>query len=326
MQYKNILIKDIDFSCDFFKFLPVNSDRQKNLCTNIKKNGILYPPVLIKSRNSEKFIVVNGFKRLFCALKLEEKSQDCLVMDFDVQSFIKGLHLRSSEKNNENLDESLRFYTESRLYKIILNIKKVFPDFDIDPVFNDFFGKNKLFINKIIRFSDSPYFVQKAFFEGKIALPVLFNVLDYNEYEIKNIISFFNKLSPGLNRQREILVLAEEISHRDDKTISEVLNEDAINQVIENNKISKPQKLSLVINLLNLKRYPEMVNLREKFDLIAFESELNQNPRIIYPKNFEDSNFKIELNFNNIETCTKICKKINKSLEKGYIEKFLNLI
>ncbi|MDY0359977.1 MAG: hypothetical protein RBR08_00835 [Desulforegulaceae bacterium] len=326
MLFKNISIKDIDFSCDFFKFLPVDPSRQKILFQNIKKNGILYPPVLIKDNNLEKFIVVNGFKRLFSALKLEKESVNALVMDYSPQSFLKGFYLRAAEKNNEIFDESLKFYAQSKLYQIILNIKNIFPEFDFELIINELFGNNKNFINKIIKFSNSPFFVQKAFFEGKIALPVLFDVLKYKENEIKDILYIFNELSPGLNRQREIISLADELSHRDDKTISEIICQDDISQILKDEKLPNPQKLSFVINSLNLKRYPEMINLKEKFEILAHESGFNENPRIFSPKNFEDSDFKIEFKFNSVETYVKVCKKINKSLEKGYIERFLNFI
>jgi len=326
MLFRNITLNDIDFSSNFFKFLPVQTNRQKFLYKDIKKNGILYPPVLIENKNSEKFIVVNGFKRVLGALKSGEKSINALVMDYSSDSFLKGFYLRAADKDNEIMDESLRFYAESRLYRILINIKDIFPEINLKSLMDDHFGRNIKYLDKVCQFSKTPFFIQKAFFEGKIALPVLFEVLKYKEHDTKNIIVFFGELSPGLNRQREIISLVEELAHREDKSISEVLEDSSINQILKDDKLAKPQKLSFIISLLNQKRYPEMTKLKKSFDMLAKESGFSENPKIFSPKNFEDSDFRLELKFNSVETYLKLCKKINKSLEKGEIERFFNLV
>lgn len=324
MLFKNILLKDIDFSSNFFRFLPVQTGRQKSLYKEIRKNGILYPPVLIE--NKDKYILVSGFKRTLGALKSGKKSVDALVMDYSPDSFLKGFYLRAADKDNENFDETLKFYAESRLYSILLRIKDIFPQINFQSFIDENLGKNKKYIEKVSQFLKTPFFIQKAFFEGKIALPVLFEVLKYNAQDTKNIIAFFGELSPGLNRQREIISLVEELAHKEDKSISEVLGDSSLIQIINDDKSPKPQKLSFIISLLNQKRYPEMSRLRKSFELLAKESGFSDNPKIISPKNFEDSDFRLELKFNNVETYFKLCKKINKSLEEGDIERFFNLV
>lgn len=326
MQFKNICIDDIDFSCRLFRFLPVDRDRQKRLFTDVAKNGILSPPILINDKDSGKFIIVSGFKRLLAFLKTGEKYFNALVMDYCRDSFVKGFYLRWSDNGSESSDESLTFYARARLYKMLYEITEIFPEIDFQKERDYCFGKNKSFIRKISLFAETPLFVQKSFLNQVIALPVLFEVLKYDCQEIRNILTFFQELSPGLNRQRELLSLVEELSHNEDKSISEIIGEDFISETVSDDKLSRPQKLSTVISHLTEKRYPEMIRLRESFVSLAKESDLSENPKIIHPKNFEDSNFKIELKFNNIETYLKLCKKMSKSFEKGDIQRFFELI
>ncbi|MDY0132532.1 MAG: hypothetical protein RBR53_07675 [Desulforegulaceae bacterium] len=325
MQFRDISINDIDFNYSLFRLFPVETKTFNNLFLNIEKLGVLSPPILIEDKNLKKFIVVDGFKRLLSVLKSEKKNCSCLVMDYSADSFLKGFYLKFLDKEIENFDESLNFYAKSKLYKILSGINEIFPKINIKAEKDFWFGKNKDFINKIISFSKAPFYIQDAFLKGVIALPLLFDLLNHEEDEIKSILIFFKNLSPNLNRQRELLNLLEELAHIEDKDISEIINQNRINQIILDEKLSKPQKLNIIIKFLTEKRYPEMIKLKDKFQLLAKESGFEKNPKIIPPKNFENIDFKVELSFNSLETYINLCEKMSENIKKGYIEKFVNL-
>jgi hypothetical protein len=326
MQFKNISVKDIDFSCKLFRLLPVENSRQKSLYLGIKKNGILNPPILIEDTKKQKFIIVQGFKRLVCLLKSGETKTCALVMENNLDSFLKGFYLRCHDKDCETLEESVSFYAKSRLYDILLNIYQIFPEIDFEAQKKSYLGQNKNFIKKISVFSKLPFFVHKAFLNNVISLPVLLDLQKkYKIDDIKQILVFFQNLSPGLNRQRELLILLEELAHNEDKTVSELIEDKEIIKIISDGSLAKPQKLSMIIRLLNEKRFPEMIKLKTRFELLAKEAKLSENPKILSPRNFEDTNFKIELKFNNIETYLNLCKKMSNSYETGEINRFFEL-
>ncbi len=317
MQYKEVFLKDIDFSDTIFKILPDYSDEFEIIFKSVSKKNILNPPFLIEKKGS--FIIVEGFKRIAAALQCGFEKCFALVLDFSKESYKKAFDIINSKYLGFKDSES--FLIKAGLYQLAVKITEIFSETDLCYFEEEIFGKkkNNNYLSKIKSFLESPRFLQVDLLNKVIALPVFLQIIKYEYEDIAAVSRLFNILHPGLNRQRELLLLLEEIAHIEDKNIAEIIDENELVKVMEDSESSDSVKLNTLLALLRKKRFPVMTEINERFMLLAKSSGLLGNPKISSSGNFENNNFKIEFSFNSFETYVNMCNKLN---EKKILKEF----
>jgi hypothetical protein len=115
------------------------------------------------------------------------------------------------------------------------------------------------------------------------------------------LVRLFEKLKLGLNRQREVLNLLEEIAGRDDLRVSELLNEPRIRAAVSDPNATPAQMGQALIDELKRRRYPKICRKTDEFETAVEQLALGGGIRFSPPKNFEAGNYTLSLFFSTLE-------------------------
>ncbi len=111
--------------------------------------------------------------------------------------------------------------------------------------------------------------------------------------EVLNIL-YGAGLRPGINWRRELTELINDISMRDGISQLEVLQSRELREILEHKKLSGPQKLSRIKDILEEKRYPRYSKAKATFDRQLKELKLSSKLKVKHTPYFEDTRLETE--------------------------------
>ncbi|MFH1761988.1 MAG: hypothetical protein ABIA63_12890 [bacterium] len=134
---------------------------------------------------------------------------------------------------------------------------------------------------------------------------------------------FFAKLRLNDNKKREIITCLKEISARDEVKISRLLKSMGIINILDDEKLTGPQKGDRIRNIIFKKRFPQIAGYREKYRKLR--------NRIIWPRGIqinavdilEEGTHKLTFEF---KTIAEFNSKLRELIEFGKNKDFLRLI
>jgi len=144
-----------------------------------------------------------------------------------------------------------------------------------------------------------PWPIQGGVLSGSISLAMALSLAKLQDDEAIGFAEIFNTLNLSLNKQREILTLAQEIAAREDLSIQELLTEKEIKDLIVADTIDKAEKTRMLRQYLKRRRFPEISRAETAFAKHVKKLKLGSNIQLIPPKNFEGSNYTLKLYFEN---------------------------
>ncbi|MCD6185127.1 MAG: ParB N-terminal domain-containing protein [Deltaproteobacteria bacterium] len=111
--------------------------------------------------------------------------------------------------------------------------------------------------------------------------------------------NLFDELKTSLNKQREIINLTKEIALLEDSSILEVLRESGLNKIIKSKDIDRTKKTAEIRFYLKQKRFPVITDYENKFKKLIKGLRLGNGVKLVPPKNFEGTTYKITIDFKN---------------------------
>ena len=265
-----------------------------DILDSIKNVGLINSPILIKKQS--KYIIICGFRRIAACrilglLNVEAKipgtnadELDCVKFAITDNSFQRPLNL---------IEQSRALFMLSGFFKDMISFA--------DEASSLGLPQNPDLIKKIINICHLPLPIQNCVLSNIISLSMAVELGTFEKDIGITFVKIFNDLKLGLNKQRELITLINEISFRDNIPVMKVIQESGFQEILHNDELDRTKKTEKIRYYLKKKRYPSITCAEQKFEELVKELKLGNGMKLIPPKNFEGNTFSIKLHFNNLK-------------------------
>ncbi len=152
-------------------------------------------------------------------------------------------------------------------------------------------------IRKTRPLCDLPEPIRRGVADGAIPLAMALSLARLDPADGSTLARLFRDLRPGLNKQREILLMAREIALRDGIALTAVLNAPEMTAAIEDPGRDRNQRAEALRALLRARRYPALSAAEAAFERDRRRLSLPPEIRLAPPPAFESGRFTFQLEF-----------------------------
>jgi ParB family transcriptional regulator, chromosome partitioning protein len=293
---------------------------QKNidsLVRSLQRIGLINALVILPE--NDHFIILCGFRRCEAARALgwtkiratvlpwDTPQKDCVGLCIADNSFQRPLNLIEISKALALLKESF-----------------INPEAIMEEAAHLGLPSGIKYLKKIEPLCRMPEPVQKGILSESISLSTAWQLLQMPEKEAIAFAEIFESLNCSLNKQREIIILLQEISILENKAISMILAEDRVNDIVSDNNIDKNVKTRQLRSDLRKRRYPNISETEKAFFTNVDKLGLNERLRLIPPQDFEGDTYRLTLDFKNLQELRKHQKKLDEIISHPELKKILS--
>jgi ParB family chromosome partitioning protein len=290
-QDKIVPLCEIDLRNDTYR-ISTDDDPQEIL-PSIEAVGLIDPPILIQ--NQVDYTIICGFRRINAYRVLERAT--CRARILPSNSGLQELATIAIADNA--LRRPLNLIEQARAIRLIFDVAKDTRQ-RVRLASQAGLGESMAIMQKTVRLLELPHIVQKAVMREAISLSMASELGRLAPDEAGLLAKVFSDLKLGLNKQREILTLASEISRREEILLVDLWQSPPIQTIMANSDWDRNQKTRWLRSHLRQRRFPEISCVEERF--LDCRKRLNLGPGVTLtaPKNFEDTTYTIRLAFRNI--------------------------
>lgn len=314
-ELKRVALSEIDQTEDTFR-ITTNTDTE-SLSTAIQIAGMINPPVLCQ-RDDTALKVVSGFRRIAAATLLGWRRLLAAVLapGTDMIACARIAIVDNMSQRALNLLETSRALC---LLENALENPAQLPDEAAALGLPD----NAGIIRKIKGLCELPEAVQGGIISSAISLP---SALEFAAMpaEATRFAAIFECLRPSLNKQREILTLVQEIAHREDLSVLQVLADPTIEEALNEEDSDRARKLQKIRACLKQRRFPAITRAERAFEASVKKLKLGTGTRLMPPKNFEGSDYTLVVGFKNRNELKKRISAIKKLPDHPDLAKILS--
>lgn len=298
----------------------VSTDIDKNndlLKASIAEAGLLSPPILRKK--PEGYQVVAGFRRLACLKMLGENDVAARLLppDTDDLACLKLAILDNTGQRPLNPGEQARAISRLALF------------FDTSRALCEAAAGLSLPANPAVieRLQLAAALPEKVFgyFTGEVIL--LSIAVDLARMEADTAIrlaDLFAALKLGVNKQREVLTLLEEIAAREDKTLSQVLAEEGLRQIVDDDQADRGRRAADLRVYLRQRRFPAITQKQDWFAQQVRSLKLGKRLSLLPPANFEGADFTLQMTFRDLAELQDHARRLAEVIESPAMKEILS--
>ena len=312
---QTVLLADVDSADTTFRI--TTRKELDNLVLSIKKLGLMHVPVL--KYNPPGYNIVCGFRRIAACRNLGWAQIPARVLSNNFGFFEMA---RLAVADNA-LQRPLNLIETSRALKLLTGVdteKKVLAAAAAElgiPL-------SPAIVPKLKKICDLPAPIQKAILANVIDLSMALALDLFNAADGQALLGLFNHLKLGLNRQRELLLLLEEISQREEIPIQQLMTEKPLNHILENTKIDRPIKRQKVRTYLRRRRFPMISAAETQYKAFVKQLKLGPNINLMPPKDFEGMTYTLTIRFDNRKELKDLKEKLEKIIHHPGLIKILD--
>ena len=301
LNYETVSLADIRSADGTFRITTRSGIA--DLVGSIAQIGLLHPPVLI--RNFSEYKIVCGFRRIAACRQLGWSRITGALLEEPADRF----QLAQLAIADNAWQRPLNLVEASRALNLLA---EVCPD-------QTQFGKavrvlglpdNPAVAAKVKKICRLPRGIQEAALADTIGMSMALALGELDPPDGEALLGLFNELKVGLNRQRELLFLLEEIAHREDRSVQQLIAEKPLQEVLKNARLDRAVKRQKIRSYLQQRRYPLISKATAHFAGQVKQLKLGDDIDLIPPRNFEDKDFTMTLRFKNREELGNLKKKI----------------
>ncbi len=279
------------------------------LSQSISRVGLLNSPILVKGRNGN-FEIILGYRRIVAMKHLDWDKIPCRVLFETDLSPLECLLMNlndniASRKFNEIEKGMILFHLSSLLQKKEI-IEKYMPLLGLP--------SNELTLIFYCRLeNDLDEEIKASIIKGDISIHAVKQILEMDKNERVHVFKWISSLRFNVNQQKIFLEYLLDISSKDNKTISEVLDEEPLKNIFVATRMNNPQKANAVIRELRSRLFPTLIKSEQTFKHMVSKSNLPKGVKINAPPFFEAPHYKMDILFKDgvelIEKLKQLAKK-----------------
>lgn len=140
------------------------------------------------------------------------------------------------------------------------------------------------------------------------------------------VFTLLSNLKLGVNKTKELLTYLDEIALRDQCSISRIVEEECIQEILRHEKYSDPQKTNRIRRVLKEKRYPELTRLEQEYQQRIKQLRVPSGVQIQTNRFFEDDDLSVTFRIHSPEQLHTIAEELQELSRKPEFSKLLDLI
>jgi len=259
------------------------------LAGSIEEFGMIHPPILLPGKSG--YRVVSGFRRISACRFLKLSTLPAKVCPFDMDQRT-CVHLAISDNS---LQRPLNLIETSRA---LVLLSSVYSGKELCSAAGELgLPENLSIIRKISQLSGFEPVIQNAVLSSALSLSMAIDLGQSEQSCGTKLTRLFEYLKIGLNKQREIFSLIQEISLREHLTIEAVLDDSEIRHILDHEKWDHPQKAVKFRRYLKQRRYPQITSWETHMTNLVESLHLDAGIQLILPRDFEGTTFCFQLSF-----------------------------
>jgi len=270
------------------------SDVIDKLKDSIAALGVLDPPILRKKAGA--YQIVAGFRRIDACRLLGRSDLRARVLPTDTDD---STCVRLAIADN-SLQRPLNLIETARALNLLAGVAADETDLSRQAAGLALPG-NPALMRKIMSLTTLPAGLQTRLAAGELAMAMALELKRLDSATAESLGRLFADLKLGLNRQRELVSLLTEIARREKITISELLNEPALQNLLSAPEIERSQKAGELRSLLRRRRYPVMSAATAGFQDLVRHLNLGPGVQLIPPGNFEGTTYTLAITFDRLD-------------------------
>jgi ParB family transcriptional regulator, chromosome partitioning protein len=288
-----------------------------DLATSIALIGLINPPQVIAAAN--RWRIVSGFRRICacCALGWERIQTWCLppqtamttcaclaIADNALQrSLTLPEQIRASRLLFDHCGDAPEFASVARAVGLAPNLK---------------------LLRQMNALADAPPDLSRAVADGSVQFPMAMDLLKRPESEATALADLFQMLRPSLNRQRELLAFVDDISHRDELPVEQVVTAAVSQTDATNPDLDRSVRYARLRSALRSQRYPNLAKAEAERNKALRGIQLEPHMQLQPPANFEGRRYQLQLGFSSISELESQARRVSRLSKDPTVHKLLS--
>ena len=289
---QSLLLKSLQLEDTVYRI--TTSDVIDKLKDSIAALGVLDPPILRKKAGA--YQIVAGFRRIDACRLLGRSDLRARVLPTDTDD---STCVRLAIADN-SLQRPLNLIETARARNLLAGVAADETDLSRQAAGLALPGNPSL-MRKIMSLTTLPAGLQTRLAAGELAMAMALELKRLDSATAESLGRLFADLKLGLNRQRELVSPLTEIARREKITISELLNEPALQNLLSALEIERSQKAGQLRSLLRRRRYPVMSAATASFQDLVRHLNLGPGVQLIPPGNFEGTTYTLAITFDRLD-------------------------
>jgi hypothetical protein len=184
--------------------------------------------------------------------------------------------------------------------------------------------ENPAYIKKVKRLCSFSEPLQEGILSNCISVRIALELADlpYGAGDIFAVL--FNRLKPGLNKQKEILTFAKEISLRDNICLRDLIEKERPHDILMSDEFDNRRKIELIRNYLKKRRFPVLSDAENRFKNLVKKLEFGAGMQLVPPADFEGRNYRLNLCFKNLEELESLKARLESIMINPGLKSILN--
>jgi len=316
-ELKNVNITHFSPSRGFDFNAPGPIEKFKS---SITERGIIYP--LIALPNEDGLVIIDGFKRYRVALDLGFASIPTMILPGSVD-LVEAIKLRYD--NLIYLKDDLNILQKMALYQLLLINKAGDSMIDWWVRKLNLPGDRNL-LSKIMRILAWPKHAQIYLHHYHVSLQNIRALLDQNNSTITELFHFADTLSIRPVELNGIYNYCNDIALNTNKNFSDIIRHPDIMAILEDRNKNRNQKLVAIKKLLYQWRFPLISHYQETLDQKLSDLAFPSNFKLIYDKQFENSELVLQISIKNEESLLNAMKVFSDDKKMTLLKSIIDLL
>ena len=313
-QLKSVPLSSIDTGDDTYRITTrIDVD---DLLASISREGVLNPPLVVEKAGG--YAIVSGFRRIDACTKLGIEETYVRILEPN-RSLLENLRVAIAENVHQR---PLNLIETSRALHKLAAFVPTNQDL-VDTAASLSLPPNPAAIKKIQGLCLLPDAIQGAIINDSISLSMAMDLKKMAPDCAVAFVNLFDEFRLGLNKQREIVGLVQEISRRDGISEQDVLEGRQLQVIISNQDLDRSQKARQLRAHLRQRRFPQLVKTETEFEYQRKQLRLGSDIKLIPPKDFESLSYSINMSFNSMDQLQTLYSRLGHILNHPSLKKII---
>jgi ParB family chromosome partitioning protein len=264
------------------------------LADSIDQLGLIRPPLILENKPRRR--IVSGFQRMAACDRLGLKEVSCrlLLPETPPLRMAQLVVAENAWQRPLNLMEKARCFA-------LLEEKNTESGRLTDLAAGLGLDENPKMIDKLIRLTQLSISIQQAVETGDLGLAMALAVGRLTPEDGGQILDLIQTFRFGLNKQRELIELIQEIAKRESISIGRVLGSADISAILSRTDQDRPARGAALRRYLKQRRYPTLIQAETAFHQLVHELKLGPRIRLNPPPYFEGNTYQLIMAFATLE-------------------------
>ena len=279
------------------------SDELKN---SILQTGVIHPPFLLQHSDTD-FEVISGYKRLLIAKQhLNSDRIGCFILpgDFPELSILDLLLTDQIYTAPLSLVEKARFI---QIASGCISREEIIKEFSARLGLK----KQKSAVDKMLAVLNLQGDIIKEIHSGRLQDKMVMELQRLKHPDDRlTVVSLFKELCLGTGKQKKLFSLIRDLAYRNHISISDLLNSNQIQQILDHEEMNPPQKAQHLGKFLQKQLTPTFLEAESSFSDFTKKLQLPENLTLSHSQAFETDEVTLSIKCKNLQECQKMLPEI----------------